>query len=279
MSVLCIFHGYAVCKSSQNIHTPYLKVSSNQRGMIFAATVPFIFPVRGEKERASGSGPSAHHRGSGGTRRQPWRRGGGGRWGHVCVSVIGAEPSCEPQGLRWEVSTGPTQPEDHRTELQEVSEEDPGNYSHHFRSFQPQPQVSLIAIDLSVCLCGPVSLGLCVLCLFLSFFSTVDVVQTRAKSKVRNNICVTFHCLFNQTGRFETEVRASLSSSVMWPVGKDRVIMGDLNQNGQKGCWPPPTYPSPTLFDQEREGDREMNKLEYALLKMQRFYQCPNTHL
>lgn len=78
--------------------------------------------------------------------------------GHVCISVVGAEPSHEPQGRWWEVSTVPTQREDHGTELQQVSEEDPGNYSHHFRPFQPQPQVNLAAIDLSMCLSRPVSL-------------------------------------------------------------------------------------------------------------------------
>lgn len=114
----------------------------------------FSFPVWGGKERTSGPGLPAHHRGTGGT----WGRrggGGGGRRGHVCICVSRAETGGGPQGHRWEISTEPPQPEDHGTELQEVSEEDPGNYSHHFRPVQPQPQVNLIAIDSSACV------GLC----------------------------------------------------------------------------------------------------------------------
>lgn len=196
-SALCFFHSYIIYKSSVSIHTPrpYLKIFPNSQVnivLLLLSTIPFIFPVTAEKERASGSGLSIHHWGSGGTWSQ-WGWGGGR--GHVCVFVIGAQPSSEPRGCRWEVSTEPTQPEDHGAELQEVSEEDPGNYSHHFRPLQPQPQVSLITIDLSVCLSRPASLWLCVLCLLLSFFSAVHVVRTRAELKVRNNICMTFHCL------------------------------------------------------------------------------------
>ncbi len=170
-SSLCFFCSYIISKSSHTIHTQrlYFKMSSNHRRLIFVATQRFfviLFPVWGGKERTSCSGLSAHHRGTGGTWGK-WGgggggrgRGGGGRWGHVCISVIGAEPGGEPQRRGWEVSVEPTQPEDHGTELQEVSEEDPGNYSHHFRPFQPQPQVILNAIDLCLPVWACVSVAL-----------------------------------------------------------------------------------------------------------------------
>lgn len=170
MSALCFFRSYVISKSSPSIHAQrsHFKMNSNHRRLIFGSLHVLYFvmllPVRGGKERTSGSGISAHRRGTGAT----WGRGrGGGRRGHVCTSVLRAEPAGGPQGHGWEVST---EPEDHGTELREVSEEDPGNYSHHVRPLQPQPQVNVTAADLPAC----VGLRFCdsVLYLFLSPFST-----------------------------------------------------------------------------------------------------------